>query len=193
MDRLAFRSILLKSSSGEIMKILARVPLLKILDRTQLNRLADILTEVRFKDGDFIIRQGDVGETFFVIINGEVVITKDLQDTDADVKEIKGSPTALSSRRVSLEKKEEVIHISVKLLLLIHLTANNCCVRYDLIQVLLKLGQNSYFGERALLSGEKRAANVKAIGRVDCYCISRSGFEEVLGPLQNILDADIIR
>lgn len=61
-------------------------------------------------------------------------------------------------------------------------------------EFIMKLGLNSYFGERALLSGDKRAANVLAVStRVDCYSIGRNEFEEVLGPLQLIIDADRIK
>lgn len=54
----------------------------------------------------------------------------------------------------------------------------------------LQLGPNMYFGERALLSNAKRAANVIAKGNVRVLCIGRDTFEEVLGPLQYIINAD---
>mmetsp|Transcript_10771 Transcript_10771/g.14668 ORF Transcript_10771/g.14668 Transcript_10771/m.14668 type:complete len:1045 (+) Transcript_10771:197-3331(+) len=54
----------------------------------------------------------------------------------------------------------------------------------------LRLGPNQYFGERALLGNAKRAANVIAKGRVRCLSISRDVFEEVLGPLQTIINSD---
>mmetsp|Transcript_18344 Transcript_18344/g.36525 ORF Transcript_18344/g.36525 Transcript_18344/m.36525 type:complete len:801 (+) Transcript_18344:141-2543(+) len=44
------------------------------------------------------------------------------------------------------------------------------------------------FGERALLTGEPRAANITAIGEVSCLCLSRETFEKVLGPLQSLMD-----
>lgn len=51
----------------------------------------------------------------------------------------------------------------------------------------LKPGQ--YFGERALLTGEPRAACVTAISKCVCLCLSRDTFEKVLGPLQGLIDA----
>jgi len=45
-----------------------------------------------------------------------------------------------------------------------------------------------WFGERALLTGEPRAANITAIGEVSCLCLSRETFEKVLGPLQSLMD-----
>ena len=54
----------------------------------------------------------------------------------------------------------------------------------------LRLEKGQYFGERALLKNANRAANVIAVGKVVCLSISRSAFEEVLGPLQALIDAD---
>jgi len=55
---------------------------------------------------------------------------------------------------------------------------------------LMELGQGSYFGERALLRNERRAANVIASSEVKLLYISKQAFEEVLGSLQDIIDAD---
>jgi len=55
---------------------------------------------------------------------------------------------------------------------------------------LMQLGEGQYFGERALLTSAPRAANVIAMGRLKCLHISKDAFEEVLGPLQNIINDD---
>ena len=47
-----------------------------------------------------------------------------------------------------------------------------------------------YFGERALLNDEPRAATVTAIKKTTLFHIGRLAFEEVLGPLQLIIDQD---
>eukprot|EP00239_Pterosperma_sp_CCMP1384_P005868 CAMPEP_0197853594 /NCGR_PEP_ID=MMETSP1438-20131217/23022_1 /TAXON_ID=1461541 /ORGANISM="Pterosperma sp., Strain CCMP1384" /LENGTH=1036 /DNA_ID=CAMNT_0043468065 /DNA_START=138 /DNA_END=3245 /DNA_ORIENTATION=+ len=60
----------------------------------------------------------------------------------------------------------------------------------EVAKEVLKLGPGQYFGERALLGNAKRAANVIAKGRVKCLHIGRDAFEEVLGPLQNIINED---
>lgn len=56
----------------------------------------------------------------------------------------------------------------------------------------MELGQGQYFGERALLNNEPRAANVIACSErlLKLLYISKEAFEEVLGPLQEIIDAD---
>lgn len=54
----------------------------------------------------------------------------------------------------------------------------------------MTLGENAYFGERALLRDEPRAATIVAIGSVKTLFISRTEFESVLGSLQKLLDDD---
>ncbi len=48
----------------------------------------------------------------------------------------------------------------------------------------LRLYAGQYFGERALLTSAKRAANVVASGRVTLLSVSRAKFDSVFGPLQ---------
>tara|TARA_B110000091_G_C13563569_1_gene369597 strand:+ start:168 stop:701 length:534 start_codon:yes stop_codon:yes gene_type:complete len=54
----------------------------------------------------------------------------------------------------------------------------------------LRLGPGSYFGERALLSNNPRAASVIAVSSLTCLQISRNTFEDVLGPLQTLIEDD---
>jgi cAMP-dependent protein kinase regulator len=54
------------------------------------------------------------------------------------------------------------------------------------IEFPLKAGD--FFGERALLTGEPRAANITATSTCTCLCLSRDTFNHVLGPLQGAID-----
>lgn len=38
--------------------------------------IADALQSSNFKKGDVIIKQGDPGDTFYIIVEGECVVTK---------------------------------------------------------------------------------------------------------------------
>mmetsp|Transcript_25853 Transcript_25853/g.40183 ORF Transcript_25853/g.40183 Transcript_25853/m.40183 type:complete len:794 (-) Transcript_25853:80-2461(-) len=50
------------------------------------------------------------------------------------------------------------------------------------------LGPGDFFGERALLTGEPRAADITAEVASVCLCLSRENFEKSLGPLQELID-----
>uniref|UniRef100_A0A7S2H902 cGMP-dependent protein kinase n=1 Tax=Helicotheca tamesis TaxID=374047 RepID=A0A7S2H902_9STRA len=50
------------------------------------------------------------------------------------------------------------------------------------------LGPGDWFGERALLTGEPRVANVTATNNCSTLCLSRDTFEKTLGPLQDLID-----
>jgi CRP-like cAMP-binding protein/tRNA A-37 threonylcarbamoyl transferase component Bud32 len=51
------------------------------------------------------------------------------------------------------------------------------------------LGPGDFFGERALITGDPRVANVTSTSTCSCLCLSRETFEQVLGPLQGLIDA----
>lgn len=51
-----------------------------------------------------------------------------------------------------------------------------------------ELGPGDWFGERALLTGDARSANITAITNCTTLCLSRETFEKVLGPLQGLID-----
>lgn len=51
--------------------------------------------------------------------------------------------------------------------------------------------QGDWFGERALLTGEPRAANVTAITDVMTEALDRKTFERVLGPLGELMDKEM--
>lgn len=55
---------------------------------------------------------------------------------------------------------------------------------------LIRLKAHQYFGEKALLNDARRAANVVALAPTRCLRLERAAFEEVLGPLQDLIDED---
>lgn len=52
----------------------------------------------------------------------------------------------------------------------------------------IDIESGAYFGERALLTGEPRAAHVTATNDCVCLALSRESFEATLGPLQALID-----
>jgi cGMP-dependent protein kinase len=58
---------------------------------------------------------------------------------------------------------------------------------------LAQLTAGQFFGERALLKDEPANATIKAQGAVTCYICSRESFTSILGPLQDLIDAEVKR
>jgi CRP-like cAMP-binding protein len=55
---------------------LKRAPLFEALSRKQLTELAKVTEDVDFKSGKVLCREGERGEEFFVIMEGEVAVTR---------------------------------------------------------------------------------------------------------------------
>lgn len=55
----------------------------------------------------------------------------------------------------------------------------------------MTLKEGDYFGERALLTSEPRAANVIAQSYVECLALDREAFNNLLGPLKDVLDDNL--
>jgi cGMP-dependent protein kinase len=55
-------------------------------------------------------------------------------------------------------------------------------------KVLTKSTTGDYFGELALMKNTPRQANVIATGPVECFTLDRANFNEVLGPLEDVLN-----
>jgi CRP/FNR family cyclic AMP-dependent transcriptional regulator len=53
---------------------LARVPLFSGLSSRHLRRLADSMQEVRYMEGASVVKEGDEGDSFYVILQGEAKV-----------------------------------------------------------------------------------------------------------------------
>ncbi len=126
-----------------IIHALKKVELFKSLSIQQIQRLADLMNETSYKAGEYIIKQGDIGDSFFLILSGICDCTKDLSN----------------GQSIFLVQRKE----------------------YE------------YFGERALLNSEPRAANVIAKTNVKVLFIGKQAFDEVLGSLTDIINEDRLR
>jgi serine/threonine protein phosphatase PrpC/CRP-like cAMP-binding protein len=142
LDRITFKKVIMRAfltGRRDVIRQLRKVDILKSLSTQQLQRLADLLNEAKFVDGQYIIRQGEPGDNFYLIIKGSCDVT---------INGVEGEP------------EKTVFHLQ----------------------------ENSYFGERALLTDEPRNANIVAKGTVTVVYIGKTAFEEVLGPLATIID-----
>ncbi|GMI29873.1 hypothetical protein TeGR_g15063 [Tetraparma gracilis] len=79
LDRVSFKVILMKTtiSKRNIYKgFLQQVPILAQLTEYEILTIADALQEESFTDGEVICKQGDTGETFYIIKEGTAVCSQ---------------------------------------------------------------------------------------------------------------------
>lgn len=77
LDRITFRRILMENTSKKRRMyegFLEELPLLTSLEPYERHKIADALEPVNFNDGDIIIKQGDSGDSFYIIESGEVTV-----------------------------------------------------------------------------------------------------------------------
>ncbi|XP_069836718.1 cGMP-dependent protein kinase 2-like isoform X2 [Dendropsophus ebraccatus] len=91
LDRQVFQNIMMSSAQAqhqEYFSFLRSVSLLKDLPEEKLSKIVDCL-EVDFYDkGDYIIREGEEGNTFFIIAKGKVCVTQAMEGSQ-EPQEIK--------------------------------------------------------------------------------------------------------
>ena len=143
LGRDAFRIVQMMRTTATVdfTKVLRKVEVLGALRFDQLQMLRDRMVERNFDPGEYVFRQGDSADMFYLVAKGQAEIVKHSDD------EPDGA-------------------------------------------VVMEIKQSGYFGERALLHDEPRAASVRASGETTLAtaCISRKEFELLLGPLQKMLE-----
>jgi CRP-like cAMP-binding protein len=141
LDRATYRAIsthFKQLKKKRYMGFLKQVTELKNLKTNELGQLAEALEEEMFEKNDIIIREGEVGDHFYIIESGEVKVTK--TEGDNNVKEL----TTLTTGK--------------------------------------------YFGEKALLSEDRRQATCTATCDTRCLSMERTNFVDMLGHLQDLID-----
>lgn len=83
IERQCFQAIMMKSGlirQIDYMDFLKTVPTFKNVPNETLAKISGALEETAYKKGDYIIRQGARGDTFFIISRGQVKVTISAQD-----------------------------------------------------------------------------------------------------------------
>ena len=164
LDRRSFRSLKVKSSmqrTEAVMQALKRVDLLNGMTEHQMEKVADAVQVLKFPAKARIITKGTVGEEFFMIQSGSVVV-RNIGETPEGGVELDDTLHGGSSSRAHRSSFKDVT-----------------------------LEAGDYFGERALLTGELRSANVFAKSDLTVLRIQRTDFEHVLGPLKELLEHNV--
>ncbi|XP_048578919.1 cGMP-dependent protein kinase 1 isoform X2 [Nematostella vectensis] len=145
IDRRVFQIIMMRTGmirQAEHMAFLKSVPLLKELPNAELSKLADVLEVDFYHAGDYIIRENERGDTFYIITKGSARVTQRIEGQTGP-KEIR------------------------------------------------KLQKGDYFGEKALLSEDRRTANVIAEENgVECLVVDRTVFMTVIGNMDELREKD---
>lgn len=115
------------------------------IDNYELMQVSDALKSIAFKKGDYIIKEGESGDVFYILEEGECIATKTIKA---------GKPA------------EEI----------------------------LKYHSGDYFGERALIKGEPRAANIIVVSpNAKVISLDRVSFGRLLGPIEPLLQRNIAK
>eukprot|EP00931_Biecheleriopsis_adriatica_P090808 TRINITY_DN64733_c0_g1_i1.p1 TRINITY_DN64733_c0_g1~~TRINITY_DN64733_c0_g1_i1.p1 ORF type:complete len:803 (+),score=125.05 TRINITY_DN64733_c0_g1_i1:42-2450(+) len=80
LDRTQFKSVMIpydERKQKEYMRYFENVPLFMPLLASEKEDLAAVLVEVQYRKGEVILRQGDNGNTFFMLVQGDAMIIKD--------------------------------------------------------------------------------------------------------------------
>ncbi|XP_020911270.1 cGMP-dependent protein kinase 1 [Exaiptasia diaphana] len=145
IDRKMFQMIMMRTGmirQAEHIAFLKSVPLLKNLPNQDLSKLADVLDVDFYHAGDYIIREGERGDTFYIISRG----------------------TARVTQRIAGHDKPKEIRM---------------------------LKKGDYFGEKALLSEDRRTASVISEGSgVECLVIDRAAFKTLIGNINELRQRD---
>lgn len=87
IERQCFQTIMMRSGlirQAEYTDFLKSVPIFKNLPEETLTKISDVLEETFYRPGDYIIRQGARGDTFFIISKGQVKVTIKQPNSEAE-------------------------------------------------------------------------------------------------------------
>lgn len=109
------------------------------MDPYERSKLGDALKEDKFEKDQFVIREGEMGEKFYFIVEGTAIATKRLNGTQ--------DPTTV-----------------------------------------MEYHSGQYFGERALITNDMRAANIVVTSdTLRLLSLEKDTFNRLLGPLDELL------
>ena len=146
LDRETFNHIVKEAAQKKREKyenFLKKVEILSSIEPYELMQISDALKTATFKKGDYIIKEGEMGDVFYILEEGTCEATKTLEPGKPDT-------------------------------------------------IIKEYSVGDYFGERALIKGEPRAANIIASSEtVKVISLDRISFKRLLGPIEDILKRNI--
>ncbi|XP_035649548.1 cGMP-dependent protein kinase 1-like isoform X1 [Oncorhynchus keta] len=91
MERQMYRTIMTNKSKKkreQLMGFLKTSRTLKALNDSQLSKIIDSMEEVKYQNNDVIVREGAEGNTFYIILKGEVKVTKKLNGQEKQIRKM---------------------------------------------------------------------------------------------------------
>ncbi|XP_040898400.1 cGMP-dependent protein kinase 1 isoform X1 [Toxotes jaculatrix] len=79
IDCKSYQTVLMQNglhSLSHSMELLSSVPFLQSLPEDVIMKMSDLMEETYYTEGDYIIRQGATGDTFYIISKGQVKVTE---------------------------------------------------------------------------------------------------------------------
>lgn len=116
------------------------------LDKWERLTVADALEPVSFEDGETIVKQGEAGDDFYIIVEGCAVVLQ--QKNEVRMMFYRNFVVDISNYNHIIFQNEEPTEVG-------------------------RLGPSDYFGEIALLLDRPRAATVIARGHLKCVKLDR--------------------
>ncbi len=86
-----------------------RVPLFADLSPTDIKQVATMAEEVSFSHGDFIVRQGEVGDVMFIIASGEVSIISNKNEKEVELARRKSGEYVGEMALISKEPRSATV------------------------------------------------------------------------------------
>ena len=82
LDRKTFNHIVKDAAANKREKFeefLQKVKILESMDSYERSKLADAVKEVHYNEDDIVIKEGEEGNTFYMVMSGSAVATKTLE------------------------------------------------------------------------------------------------------------------
>ncbi|KAJ3606262.1 hypothetical protein NHX12_025782 [Muraenolepis orangiensis] len=89
MERLTYRTIMTNKSKKkreQLLGFLKTSRTLKDLNDIQLSKIIDSMEEVKYQDKDVIVREGAEANTFYIILKGEVLVSKNVSGHQKQIR-----------------------------------------------------------------------------------------------------------
>ncbi|ESO00176.1 hypothetical protein HELRODRAFT_185774 [Helobdella robusta] len=96
IDRNSYRRILMGSiirKRKQHKEFLSKIPMLANLDEWEILTVADALEPISFQENEIIIKQGDAGDDFYIIVEGEAKVLQKKEGSDEQVEVGKLGPS----------------------------------------------------------------------------------------------------